>query len=74
MYNKQFFKTIPDSRIRIGLSIIGDKILKINKDDIENILEEIHDLRENKLYMLAFEKLVRDEQQKVIEPILNDDE
>ena len=33
-----FYKTIPDSRIRVGLSIIDDKILKINKNVIEDIL------------------------------------
>ena len=67
-----FYKTIPDSRIRVSLSIIGDIILKYNCNDIENIIEKIHDLRENILYMLVFEKLVQDEQQKVIDPILND--
>ena len=65
-----FYKTIPDSRIRVSLSIIDDIILKINNKDIEDILENIDDLRENILYMLSFEKPVRDEQQKVIEPIL----
>ena len=69
-----FCKTIPDSRIRVSLSIIDDIILKINDDDIEKIFENIHALREKILYMLAFEKLVRDERQKGIEPILNDDE
>ena len=63
-----FYKTIPDSRIRISLSIIDDIILKINNNDIEDIIENIHDLRENILYMLLFEKLVRDE------PFLNEDD
>ena len=63
--SKSFYKTIPDSRIRVSLSIIDDTILNINNIDIKNIKENIHDLRENLLYMLAFEKLVRDEQQKV---------
>ena len=55
--------------------MFDDTILKnINNTDIEIIIENIHDLRENILYMLAFEKLVRDEQQKMIQPILNDDE
>ena len=31
-----FYKTIPDSRIRISLSITDDLILKINNNDIEN--------------------------------------
>ena len=48
--------------------------MKYNKNDIENLIEKTHDVRENMLYMLAFEKLIRDEQQKVIEPILKDDE
>ena len=68
-----FYKTIPDSRIRVSLSIIGDIILKINNNDIENIIENKHDLRENILYMLAFEKLIRDEQQ-TFKPILNDND
>ena len=68
-----FYKTIPDSRIRVSLSIIGDIFFKINNIDIENIIENIHDLREKIIYMLAFEKMIRDEQQKVIEPILNDE-
>ena len=67
-----FFKTIPDSRIRVSLSIMDDLFLKIIKSDIEIIIENIHDLRENITYMLAFEKFVRDEQQKVIEPSLKD--
>ena len=71
---KSFLKTIPDSRSRVSLSIIDDIILKNNKNDIENLIEKTHDVRENMLYMLAFEKLIRDEQQKVIEPILKDDE
>ena len=60
-----FYKTIPDSRIRASLSIIDDIILKINDNDIENIIEKIHDLRENILQMLSFEKLIG--------PILNED-
>ena len=56
-----FYKTIPDSRIRVSLSIIDDISLKINDNDIEDIIENIHDLRENILYMLSFEKLVKDE-------------
>ena len=58
-----FYKTIPYTRILISLSIIDDIILKMNNNDIKDILENIHDLRENILYMLSFEKVVRDEQQ-----------
>ena len=64
----KFYKTIPDSRIRVSLSIIDDVILKINNNDIEDNIENIDYLRENILYRLSFEKLVRDE------PILNEDD
>ena len=67
-----FYKTIPDSRIRVSLSKIDDIILKINNNDIDDIIENIHDLRENIVYMLSFEKLIRDEQQ-TDRPILNED-
>ena len=33
----RFYKTIPDSRIRVSLSIIDDIFLKINGNEIENI-------------------------------------
>ena len=59
----RFYKTIPDGRIRVSLSIIDDIILKITDNGIENILQNIHDLRENILYMLSFEKFIRDEEQ-----------
>ena len=68
-----FIKTIPDSRIRVSLSMNDDIILKINGNGIENVLEKIHDLRENILYMFSFEKLLSDEQE-IIRPILNDDD
>ena len=64
-----FYETLPDSRIRVILSTIDAIILRINNKVIENFLETFLDLRENILYMLAFEKMVRDEQQKV-----NDDD
>ena len=64
-----FHKTIPDSRIRVSLSMIDDMILKINSNDSENIIEYVHDLGENILYILSFEKLIRDKQSN-----LNDDE
>ena len=60
--SNRFYKTIPGRRIIISLSIIDDIILKINSGDIENILDDVHSLRENILYMLSFEKTVRDEQ------------
>ena len=61
----------------MSLLTIDDIILKSNNIDIEDILEKNHDLSENILYMLSFEKTVRDEvrdeQQKAIESILIDD-
>ena len=68
-----FYKTIPDRGIRVSLYIIDDIILKINNNDIEDILEIIHDLGENILYMLSIEKLIRDEQ-RIIRPIMSDDQ
>ena len=58
-----FYNTIPDSRTRVSLSIIDDLILKFYNIDIEDVLENSDDLREIILYMLSFEKTVRDEQQ-----------
>ena len=63
-----FYKKIPDSRNCVSLSIIDDLIFKINNSDIEDIVENTHDLRGTILYMLSFEKLLRDE------PILNEDD
>ena len=71
--NNNFLKSIPHTRILVSLSITDDIILKIHGNKIEIITENFHDLRENVLYMLSFEKLIRDEQQ-TIKPILNDDD
>ena len=68
-----FCKRIPHTRILVRLSIIDDITSKINNNDIEIILELIHGLREIILYMLSFEKLIRDEQQ-TIRPYLTEDE
>ena len=62
----RFYKTIPYTRILVSLSIIDDIILKIDSGDIENVLDEIDNLRENILYMLSFEKTVNDEKQNLI--------
>ena len=48
-------------------------ILKINNNDIEDIIENIHDLRENMFYMLSFEKFIRDAL-KTHKPLLNEDD
>ena len=58
-----FYKIIPDKRICVCLSIIDDVILKIKNKNIEYVIEIVHGLREKVFYMLAFEKLIRDEQQ-----------
>ena len=49
-------------------------ILKINDDDIEYIIDNIHDLRENILYMLSFEKLIKDNNGELIIRDDNDNE
>ena len=67
------YKTIPYTRILVSLSIIDDIISKIITNEIVDILENIHDLRENIIYMLSFENFVRDKQQ-TDEPILNEDD
>ena len=61
-----FFKTIPNTTLLTSLSIIDDIILKINDNEIENIIDNIHDLRENILYMLSFEKLIKDNNGELI--------
>ena len=68
-----FYKTIPNSRILVNISIIDDIVLKINVNVIENSIQNFHDLRENILYMLSFEKLLRTEQQSV-RPLLKDND
>ena len=60
----RFHESIPISRIIVTLSIIDKIILKIINDEIDDIREiisDIHDLRENILYMLSFERTVKDE-------------
>ena len=49
------------------MPLIDDIILKIHSNEIENILEKIHDLRGNIIYMLSCEKTVNDEKQKAID-------
>ena len=56
----RFYKTIPNNTLLTGLSIIDDIILKVDDNVTENIIDNIHDLRENILYMLSFEKLIKD--------------
>ena len=70
---RTFIKTIPYTRILVSLSIIVDIILIFSNNDIENILDDIQNFRENIIYMLSFAKTVKDEQQKVVELNLIDE-
>ena len=63
---RSFHKTIPNTTIIATLSIIDGIILKIHDNDIENICENIHDSRENILFMISFEKLIKDNNGKLI--------
>ena len=56
-----FHEPIHISGLLLTLSIFDDVILNIHNDDVENIINNIHDLRENILYMLSFEKVVSEE-------------
>ena len=67
-----FFKTIPNTTLLTSLNLIDDIILKINDNEIEKVIDNIHDLRENILYMLSFEKLIKDNNGELI--IGNDNE
>ena len=68
-----FYKNNSSYWILVSLSILDDIILKSHGFEIENIHENLHDVREKILYMLSFDKLVNDEQQ-TIRTILNDDD
>ena len=61
IYNN-FHETIPVSRILITLSNIDVVVFEINDNDIQNVIENIHDPRENILCMLSFEKVIREEE------------
>ena len=56
----RFYKTIPYTRILVCLSIIDDIIIKIFSDNIENILNDVHTLREIIIYMISSEKTMRE--------------
>ena len=48
-----FYKAIPNATLLTSLSIIDDIILKINDNDIENVLDNVHDIRENIIYICS---------------------
>ena len=56
----RFHETIPVSRILFALSIIDVMILKIFNNEIDNILNNVHDLRENIINMISFEKTAKE--------------
>ena len=56
-----FYKTVSETRIIYVLSIIDGIILKIFNDNIDDILKDISNLRENILYMISFEKFQEEE-------------
>ena len=55
-----FYDTIPQERLLISLHIIDNIILKIY--DNKEVNNDIFKLREEILYMLSFEKVVKDDQ------------
>ena len=60
-YNiNRFHDTIPPSRKLTTLSLIDSIILKLHDKYLENIQDDMYDVRENVMYMLSFEKLVEE--------------
>ena len=57
----RFHKTIPATRMLTVLSLIDDIILKIFSKDLDEVQNDIYEVRENILYMLSFEKVVEEE-------------
>ena len=53
-----FLETKPVERILIYLPIMDVVILRTNDNDIENIIENIHDSRENRKYMIGLLKMM----------------
>ena len=57
----RFHQSIPHDRIIIALSIIDEMLLKIYNNETDNIQRDLHNLRENIIYMISFEKTVKEE-------------
>ena len=57
-----FYDSIPRERLNISLNIIDDIILKIYNNDKEKFIDYIHKLKEQILYMLSFQKTIKDDQ------------
>ena len=58
---KYFYDNIPKERLIISLNMIDEIILKINDNDKKEINNDIFKLREEILYMLSFEKVIKDD-------------
>ena len=50
----RFYETLPYTSILVSLSIMDDIILKSSNFDIGIILDDVHNLREQILYILSF--------------------
>ena len=57
-----FHEAILVDRILVSLSIIDVVIFKTNDNDTENVVEKVEDLKDLILYMLSFEKVVREKE------------
>ena len=57
-----FYDIIPQEGLLISLNIIDNIILKIYDNDKKEINNDIFKLREQILYMLSFQKVVKDDQ------------
>ena len=59
---KYFYDSIPKEGLVISLNIIDDIILKIYDNEKEKIDDYIYKLREQILYMLSFQKTIKEDQ------------
>ena len=60
-----FDETVTVERILKTLSIIDDIISKITNNDVDEVIDNIRDLRSNIIYMVGFEKVVKVDVDKV---------
>ena len=56
-----FYDTIPEERLLISLNLIDNIILKIYEDDTQEYKNDIFKAREQILYMLSFQKTIKDD-------------
>ena len=57
-----FYDTIPQERLIISLNIIDKIILKLYDNDTQENSNEVFKLRKQILYMLSFEKTIKEDQ------------